>query len=185
MGSDVLFSIFGLLDFRFLIFCLFGVLIFWVLYFFMLLFLDFVYVVFGFFSLFGPNTLSLSDPISDALSVPIYDPISWQSGTRKWVRRHPWVGLATLSDCQNRPYRHPSKTCACTGPFWRPRTSQDPPKTLPRPPQDGPRRIRQHPKLRNLNLGCHRLPPEPLKTPPRPSQVHTKTAQDGSATTQS
>ncbi len=86
---------------------------------FMLLFLDFVYVVFFFFFfLFGPNTLSLSDPISDALSDPIYDPISWQSGTRKWVQRHPWVGLATLlappsnseaaleffSDCQNRLY---------------------------------------------------------------------------------
>ena len=86
---DVLFSIFGLFDFRFLFFCLFGVLIFWVLDFFMLLFLDFVYVVFVFFFLFGPNTLSLSDPISDALSDPIYDPISWQSGSRKWVRCAP------------------------------------------------------------------------------------------------
>ena len=72
MGLDVLFSIFGLFDFRFLIFCLFGVLIFLGVRFFMLLLLDFVYVV---FFLFGPNTLSLSDPI--------YDPISWQSGTMK------------------------------------------------------------------------------------------------------
>ena len=78
------------------------------------------------------------------------------------------MGLATLSDCQNRPYRHPSKTCACTGPFWRPRTPQDPPKTLPRPPQDGPRRIRQHPKLRNLNLGCHRPPKNPSRPPQDP-----------------
>ena len=87
---DVLFSIFGLFDFRFLIFCLFGVLIFWVLDFFYVVILGFRVCRFCFFFLFGPNTLSLSDPISDALSDPIYDPISWQSGTRKWVRRHPW-----------------------------------------------------------------------------------------------
>ena len=90
MGLDVLFSIFGLFDFRFLIFCLFDFDFLGVRFFYVVI-LGFRVCRFCFF-LFGPNTLSLSDPISDALSDPIYDPISWQSGTRKWVRRHPWVG---------------------------------------------------------------------------------------------
>ena len=55
MGLDVLFSIFGLFDFRFLIFCLFGVLIFWVLDFFMLLFFPMLFHMF--FSVFLSNTL--------------------------------------------------------------------------------------------------------------------------------
>ena len=113
---DVLFFIFGLFDFRFLIFCLFGVLIFWVLDFFYVVILGFRVCRFCFFFfLFGPNTLSLSDPISDALSDPIYDPISWQSGTRKWVRRHPWgvpgggLGLKNQSIGPQEPNRYKAK----------------------------------------------------------------------------
>ena len=53
MGLDVLFPIFGLFDFRFLIFCLFGVLIFWVLDFFMFDFEEMHDLTFNYFTLGG------------------------------------------------------------------------------------------------------------------------------------
>ena len=139
---DVLFSIFGLFDFRFLIFCLFGVLIFWVLDFFMLLFLDFVYVVFDFFFSFLGLTRyhSLIPSLMHSL-IPFMiqshgkvGPENGSGGTLGWV----WRPFLTAKIGRTGT---PLKRVPVRGHFGGP----EPLKTPPRPSKTAPRRPKTDP----------------------------------------